>query len=91
MSTLLDRLYTAFDELSAIHRVFKVETIGDAYMAVTNLVEDQAQDHAIRMAHFAVRAVQVAGQTPIDLDDRTLGNVKIRVGIHSGKFEVVKD
>eukprot|EP00961_Rhodomonas_salina_P174799 2357852-Rhodomonas_salina.1 len=30
-----------FDELSQKHNVFKVETIGDAYMAVTNLEENQ--------------------------------------------------
>jgi len=33
---MLDRLYVAFDELSSKHGVFKVETIGDAYMGVTN-------------------------------------------------------
>ena len=38
VSTMLDRLYTSFDALSRQHGVFKVETIGDAYMAVTNLV-----------------------------------------------------
>jgi class 3 adenylate cyclase len=38
---MLHRLYTTFDALSNEHKVFKVETIGDAYMAVTNLVADQ--------------------------------------------------
>ena len=45
---MLDRLYTMFDRLSHEHEVFKVETIGDAYMAVTNLVEDQS-DHAVSL------------------------------------------
>jgi len=35
VSDMLDRLYNRFDELSQVHDVFKVETIGDAYMAVT--------------------------------------------------------
>ena len=33
---MLDRLYLAFDELAGKHNVFKVETIGDAWMGVTN-------------------------------------------------------
>jgi class 3 adenylate cyclase len=33
---MLDRLYQAFDELANQHEVFKVETIGDAWMGVTN-------------------------------------------------------
>ena len=46
---MLDRLYTVFDALSNEHRVFKVETIGDAYMAVTNLVEVKSEGHAHTM------------------------------------------
>lgn len=33
---MLDRLYLAFDALARKHEVFKVETIGDAWMGVTN-------------------------------------------------------
>ena len=84
VSTMLHRLYTAFDALSSAHRIFKVETIGDAYMAVTNLVEDQLNDHAVRMARFAVSAIQAARNTLIDLDNPSLGTVRIRVGLHSG-------
>ena len=39
---ILDRLYTIFDMLSEKYDVFKVETIGDAYMAVANLHHDQS-------------------------------------------------
>jgi len=84
VSKMLHRLYTAFDELSAMHRVFKVETIGDSYMAVTNLVEDQDNDHALRMARFALGALQAAKDTLIDLDNPSLGSVRIRIGMHSG-------
>ena len=72
------------EKVSSAHRIFKVETIGDAYMAVTNLVEDQLNDHAVRMARFAVSAIQAARNTLIDLDNPSLGTVRIRVGLHSG-------
>ena len=80
---MLDRLYNAFDDLSRKYDVFKVETIGDAYMAVTNLVKDEP-DHAKRIAEFAVEAVQQANMTLIDLEDPSLGFVNIRVGFHCG-------
>lgn len=50
---MLDRLYLMFDKLSREHDIFKVETIGDAYMAVSNLVKKQ-DDHTKRIARFAV-------------------------------------
>ena len=83
ISDMLDRLYNAFDALSHKHGVFKVETIGDAYMAVTNLVKDQP-DHAKRIAEFAVEAVKAAKETLIDVDDPSKGYVNVRIGFHSG-------
>ncbi len=38
---MLDRLYTALDALSAAHDVFKIDTIGDAYLVAANLSGDQ--------------------------------------------------
>ncbi len=38
---MLDRLYTALDALSATHGVFKIDTIGDAYLVAANLSGDQ--------------------------------------------------
>jgi class 3 adenylate cyclase len=32
--TLLETIYQAFDEIARLRRVFKVETIGDCYVAV---------------------------------------------------------
>jgi len=84
VSNMLDRLYTAFDSLSTEYQIFKVETIGDAYMAVTNLVEDQEEDHAIRIAHFAIHAVEAAASTLIDEENPSMGTIQIRVGFHSG-------
>ena len=83
VSDMLDRLYLRFDMLSHKHDVFKVETIGDAYMAATNLVKDQ-DDHVKRIAEFAIDTVSAASETMIDLEDPSKGFVRIRVGFHSG-------
>jgi len=83
VSDMLDRLYIRFDELSRIHDVFKVETIGDAYMAVTNLVKNQP-DHAKRIAMFSIDALCAANDTLINTNDPSMGVVNIRVGFHSG-------
>jgi len=83
ISDMLDRLYNSFDSLSHYHNVFKVETIGDAYMAVTNLTKEQP-DHCKRITMFAADAISVANQTLIDVDDPSKGHVNIRVGFHSG-------
>ena len=84
ISNLLDRLYHSFDSLARKHGVFKIETIGDAYMCASNLEGDQSSDHAKRIAEFAFDAVEAASSTLIDQDDPSKGSVEIRVGFHSG-------
>lgn len=51
---MLDRLYLAFDELANKHDVFKVETIGDAWMGVTNC--KLSFEINVRLASFSVCA-----------------------------------
>eukprot|EP00980_Cylindrotheca_fusiformis_P023390 scaffold10429_cov126-Cylindrotheca_fusiformis.AAC.21 len=81
---MLDRLYLAFDQLANQHGVFKVETIGDAWMGVTNLEGNQNDTHAKRVAEFAIDAVEAASRVLIDEDDPRAGCLHIRVGFHSG-------
>jgi class 3 adenylate cyclase len=49
---LLETLFAGFDALAKVHGVFKVETIGDAYVAVVGLPKPRKR-HAIIMAKFA--------------------------------------
>lgn len=76
---MLDRLYRLFDELTQKYNLFKVETIGDAYMTVANLRCPQ-QDHAALVARFAIEAVQAANSVMIRSDDSTSGFLSIRAG-----------
>jgi class 3 adenylate cyclase len=84
---LLETLYHTFDEIAAKHGVFKIETIGDCYMAVTGLPEPQ-EDHAVRMVNFArecmiMKAPQVLRGLSHQLGEDT-SELGFRVGLHSG-------
>ena len=80
---MLDDMYSRFDSLVKTHGLFKVETIGDAYMCVGGLPEPQS-DHALRVGSFALEAINAAGKVPIDREDEKRGFVEIRAGFHSG-------
>ena len=49
---LLEKIYHSFDELARTRRVFKVETVGDCYVAAAGLPEI-INDHAVVVARFA--------------------------------------
>ncbi|XP_076469687.1 guanylate cyclase soluble subunit beta-2-like [Babylonia areolata] len=77
---MLNDMYQRFDSYLDRHGVFKVQTIGDAYMAVTAVPEVQG-NHAPRMADFAMDIVEEASQVKTASSGEPL---KIRVGIHTG-------
>lgn len=54
--TLLEHAYNAIDIIARRRGVFKVETIGDCYMAATGLPEPRS-DHALVMCRFAREAI----------------------------------
>jgi len=80
---LLVRLYSQFDTLSQTAELFKVDTIGDAYMCVGGLPKPQ-DDHTQRVALFSLDAMRAANSTLIDEEEPSLGTISIRVGFHSG-------
>lgn len=82
---MLDRLYKAFDSLVQHHDLFKVETIGDAYMVASNVQRPHPNDHAARLVRFARDALQIVKTIPIDNTNPNSPMIQIRCGIHSGK------
>ncbi|EDV28471.1 uncharacterized protein TRIADDRAFT_19120, partial [Trichoplax adhaerens] len=76
----LNSLYVKFDKLTNVHDVYKVETIGDAYMVVGGLPEPCA-NHAEKVARMALSMVDCAVQVSSPSDNKPL---RIRIGIHSG-------
>ncbi|XP_020293807.1 soluble guanylate cyclase 88E [Pseudomyrmex gracilis] len=78
--SMLNAMYSLFDTLTERNRVYKVETIGDAYMVVSGAPVKES-DHADRVCDMALDMVEAI----TDLKDRSTGNhLQIRVGIHSG-------
>ena len=84
--SLSSSLYRAFDEIAKKRRVFKVETVGDCYVAVTGL-PDPRKDHAVSMARFArdclFRTRALTKKLEVTLGPDT-GDLAMRMGIHSG-------
>ncbi|XP_071807016.1 guanylate cyclase soluble subunit beta-2-like [Asterias amurensis] len=77
---LLNAMYTRFDRLTSACGVYKVETIGDAYMVVGGLpVETDA--HAQRVARFGLQQLNSTNEV---LSPITGEAIQIRVGIHTG-------
>jgi Adenylate and Guanylate cyclase catalytic domain len=73
---LLETLYGAMDRHAKIYGVFKVETIGDTYVAVVGLPTAR-KNHAVVMAKFAKKCLVAMEEVTQDLAV-TLGPVRIR-------------
>jgi len=75
----LNRLFTAFDQLTVQFGLEKIKTIGDAYM-VAGGVPEPHDDHAGAIADMALAMLDTADQVARQSD----GGLQIRIGIHSG-------
>ena len=83
---LLQAVYQAFDLLAKRRKVFKVETIGDSYVAVTGLPDPQP-NHAVIMVRFAYECLtkvnHITRELEIMLGPGT-SQLTMRFGLHSG-------
>ncbi len=76
---LLDRLFSAFDQLAERHGIEKVKTIGDAYMVVGGVPEVCA-DHPARVVAMGLDMLEAVATLAREMD-RPLD---LRVGVHTG-------
>jgi class 3 adenylate cyclase len=76
---LLNRVFSAFDELVEKHQVEKIKTIGDAYMVVGG-VPVTRPDHAEAVAELALDMLDAIRRLNALRDEP----LRIRLGIHTG-------
>ncbi|XP_065846187.1 guanylate cyclase soluble subunit beta-1-like isoform X2 [Oscarella lobularis] len=79
---MLQELYSIFDNAVRRNNVFKVETIGDAYIVCGGLPEEN-DSHPVDVVN---QALDMVGASALVMHPSTnrRGDIKIRVGVHSG-------
>ena len=87
---MLNETYTCFDRLTEKHDIYKVETVGDAYMIAGGLPvhqEESSYNHARKVCLAARDMIHACYQ----IRDPSRGrHIKIRIGIHTGKIVVCR-
>uniref|UniRef100_A0A8C2DU89 Guanylate cyclase n=1 Tax=Cyprinus carpio TaxID=7962 RepID=A0A8C2DU89_CYPCA len=79
---MLNDIYKNFDSILDHHDVYKVETIGDAYMVASGLPRRNGNRHAVDICLMALDILEFMGTYQL----RHLPGIPlwIRIGIHSG-------
>jgi class 3 adenylate cyclase len=83
---LLEAIYERFDLIANQLGVFKVETIGDCYMAAVGLPKPN-RHHAVVAAQFAIECLHVMKEVTTNLEAQLgpgTASIGLRIGLHSG-------
>eukprot|EP00798_Chlamydomonas_sp_ICE-L_P019542 gene19542-26224_t len=82
-ANMLDHMYKRFDELAEVHKVYKTDIIGDAFMCMSNCpyTEDMA-DSVKRIVEFGLDMIDAVREIPAPIG--ATSNLQIRVGVHTG-------
>ena len=77
---MLNRLYCVMDYLLDKFGLFKVETIGDAYVCCAGIPQPDT-DHATKVANFAIAVSHCVRHVRSPVDGRP---IQLRIGVHTG-------
>ncbi len=78
--TMLNKMFSMFDERAQREGIEKIKTIGDAYMAATGLTQNSSNDGAARMLRFAKGLLDDVNA----FNENSNIKLQIRLGINSG-------
>jgi class 3 adenylate cyclase len=79
---VLDELFSRFDEIAKSLCLDKIKTIGDAYMACSNLTA-RSDSGAVDALEFGLQAIKTVSQMSGDFDSKD-AQINLRVGIATG-------
>ena len=80
---MLDEYFTAFDDIMAQHRLEKLKTIGDAYMAVAGLPTADRR-HPVDACLAALDVQATVARMKTQNKKMRLPALEVRIGIHTG-------
>ncbi|GMS84478.1 hypothetical protein PENTCL1PPCAC_6653, partial [Pristionchus entomophagus] len=80
--TMLNSVYSGFDEIINRHEAYKVETIGDAYMVVSGIPEENGKRHVAHVADIALEIFEFLKH--FEIPHRKDQRIRCRLGFHSG-------
>ena len=80
---LIDRYFTAFDQITQKYHLEKLKTIGDSYMCASGLPEPN-QNHAVDITNAAFEMLEFVRNEKLVRQQKGLPFWEIRVGISSG-------
>ncbi|KAK2153541.1 hypothetical protein LSH36_293g01001 [Paralvinella palmiformis] len=81
---MLNDLYTAFDSTIEKFDVYKVETIGDAYMVASGLPARNGDTHVSEVAKMSLELLETVNKFKIK--HRPDKKLKLRIGLHSDRW-----
>ncbi|CAD5229509.1 unnamed protein product [Bursaphelenchus okinawaensis] len=81
--TMLNTVYTGFDDIIAKHKAYKVETIGDAYMVVSGIPQENGTRHLMNLSDVSLE-IMVFLKTYV-IPHRKDKTMVIRIGLHTGQ------
>ena len=79
---MLNVMYTLFDDIAAMHDVYKVATIGDAYFVASGVPTRNSDKHASEICNMALALIDGIVQCSIPHIPRE--TLQMRIGIHTG-------